>query len=166
MKLGRLPLRLACVLPLVVAACGGSSGGTGTGQGGGTTAPLAVDEARFLTQATFGPTRDEIDRLAKIGYEKWFQEQRNAPASLTRPGLTALPAFPGITQQHRLNKWWRHAVQGEDQLRQRMAWALSQIMVASESSDDLRNQPMVMAEVLRRLRAQCPRQLPTAASKR
>ena len=102
--------------------------------------------ARFLTRATFGPTRPQIDRLRAIGYAQWFDEQESAPASLTRPAMTNLPSQPGQMQQHRLDHWWEHAVIGPDQLRQRMAWALSQILVISETSSGLGAEALAMAE--------------------
>jgi uncharacterized protein (DUF1800 family) len=105
-----------------------------------------AEAARFLTRSTFGPTRTRIDRLRAIGYAQWFDEQESAPPSLTRPSMTSLQGLPGQMQQSRLDLWWEHAVIGPDQLRQRMAWALSQILVISEASSGLGAEALAMAE--------------------
>jgi hypothetical protein len=39
------------------------------------------EAARFLNQATFGATLTEIDRLQRIGYNAWLDEQLALPAS-------------------------------------------------------------------------------------
>ncbi len=101
-----------------------------------TDAPASdAEAARFLTQATFGPTRAEIARLRAIGYGLWLDQQLSMPANLTRPWLTQLEANPAfsLNSNHRVDRWHVQAVFGPDQLRQRMAFALSQILVTSDS---------------------------------
>jgi uncharacterized protein (DUF1800 family) len=51
-----------------------------------------------------------------------------------------------VYQQHRVYRWWRNAVVGPDQLRQRMAWALAQIFVVSDVGGALGNDPIGLAE--------------------
>jgi len=104
-----------------------------------------IDAHRFLLQATFGPTETEIQRLLQLGdsssaYERWIDSQIGKPASLQLPALMAsVPAAPkpdfNIPMQHRVRveKWFGNALWGEDQLRQRVAWALSQIFVVSDA---------------------------------
>ncbi len=94
-----------------------------------------AEAARFLTQATFGPNLSEIARLRGIGYGQWLEQQLSMPASYTFPWLAGLVANPdfSLNSGHRVDRWWVQAVYGEDQLRQRMAWALSQIVVTSDS---------------------------------
>jgi uncharacterized protein (DUF1800 family) len=120
----------ACV---VITACGGGGGGDG---GGITPPPPPVinrsEAARFLRQATFGPTAAEIDRVVQVGYDRWLDQQFAAPPSLHTPALKAL-GRPS-TQEDRRDEWARLAVRGNDQLRQRVAFALSQILVVSERS--------------------------------
>ena len=95
------------------------------------------EAARFLTQASFGPTRNEIARLRQMGYRAWINEQLTLPATLTRPWLATLEANPGFTLNsgHRVDRWTVQAVTAPDQLRQRMAYALGQILVVSDSGD-------------------------------
>jgi uncharacterized protein (DUF1800 family) len=96
----------------------------------------ASDASRFLTQATFGPTPAEITRVQQIGYSAWIDEQIAAPASLTRPWLLSLQAADldyVVSSGHRVDRWAVMATTAPDQLRQRMAFALSQIFVVSDS---------------------------------
>lgn len=66
------------VLTTLLAACGGGGGGD---SGGGTPPPVTempaarAKAARFLTQASFGPTDAAIDRAMLIGYAAWIDEQ-------------------------------------------------------------------------------------------
>ena len=107
--------------------------------------PLTRLEAhRFLIQTTFGPTEAEIKRLleygyAPNGYERWIDAEIAKPVSLMLPELIALvPADRqnmGASQMQadRVDLWFRKVMTGDDQLRQRVAWALSQIMVVSDN---------------------------------
>jgi len=94
-----------------------------------------AEAARFLTQATFGPTLAEIARLRGIGYGQWLEQQLSMPPALTGPWLDGLIANPdfSLNSNHRVDRWWVQSVFGQDQLRQRMAWALSQILVTADS---------------------------------
>ena len=94
-----------------------------------------AEAARFLTQATFGPTRSEIARLRGIGYGQWLEQQLSMPPTLTRPWLDNLTLNPefSLNSGHRVDRWWVQAVFAPDQLRQRMAFALSQILVTADS---------------------------------
>ena len=120
-------------LGLAASGCGGG-GGSGGGGAGVAVAPLATasEAARFLTQATFGPTTAEIERLTATGYEAWLQEQMQLPRSSHLSYVDGFGLGPEPPQQHRIDGWWQIAVTGPDQLRQRVAFALSQILVVSE----------------------------------
>ena len=108
--------------------------------------------ARFLTQASFGPTLSEIDRLARIGYNAWLSDQSTRPISLQLPFLDALiqQAIAAgqpieVWQDKRQEIWWKNALQNSDQLRQRMAFALSQILVISDQNGALEGNPTAIA---------------------
>ena len=110
------------------------------------------EAARFLIQATFGATQDEITKVAAKGYSAWINEQISAvPASShrtetihdfnrnqtnagagNRDPVTLAYQYPGGA--HRQAAWWKIAVEGPDQLRQRVAFALSQILVISDTN--------------------------------
>jgi uncharacterized protein (DUF1800 family) len=94
--------------------------------------------ARFLTQSTFGPSHEDIDFLRFIGYAAWFDDQQHKPISKERPYVADLEdQGKNLNQTHRMLVWWKNAIQGQDQLRQRVAFALSQIMVISDQDDSL-----------------------------
>ncbi len=137
-------------LATVLAACGGGGGGSD-----GSTSPPGVpappppafsnipqsdaEAARFLTQATFGPTTAEIARLRQIGYSRWLDEQLDSavtPPTLVLPHLQQLVAngvlADDLRQQNRRNYWLWQAATARDQLRMRMGFALSEIFVVSD----------------------------------
>ena len=104
--------------------------------------------ALFLNRASFGSTEKSINEiLQKKTYEAWLDEQYKAPATLHTPLVRALAnkmcanrnndnelmldsweiAYP----RHQI--WWETALKAKDQLRQRVALALSEIIVISDS---------------------------------
>lgn len=122
----------ACVL---LASCGGGSSGPGAPPGPPPPPPLSTAQAfQFLNQATFGATESETQRVIDLGLEGWINQQIAQPTSLQLPYLQSLPEpdrAPRL-QPERVDSWYRHVIDGPDQLRQRVAFALSQIMVVSE----------------------------------
>jgi uncharacterized protein (DUF1800 family) len=99
--------------------------------------PIGKAEAfQLLNQATFGATEAEAQRLISMGIEAWVDDQLQQPASLQLPHLRSLPRpqFLGELQTDRIDIWFRNALAGNDQLRQRVAFALSEIMVVSQLS--------------------------------
>ncbi|GAA0714867.1 DUF1800 domain-containing protein [Dokdonella soli] len=106
-----------------------------------------AEAARFLTMATFGPTPASIAQLRSVGYGQWIDQQLSMPTTPERPYVQALDAGvknPG--QADRMEAWFANAVTAPDQLRQRAAWALSQIMVASDQLGNLPEDPITLAE--------------------
>lgn len=104
-----------------------------------------ADTVRFLEQSSWGPTNSEVARVQSIGLRAYLNEQLNAPTS-GYPNL----AFPlddqtqecpaGSPQECGRDKFTMYPIQktfftnaltGQDQLRQRVAWALHQIHVVS-----------------------------------
>lgn len=112
------------------------------------------EAARFLTQATFGPTVPDIAKVRTIGYSAWIDQQMNQVAmTAARPHMEAVNAAmvaaatgDTIGQNQRLSRWFHTAVTGPDQLRQRTAWALSQIFVISDSNGAISGEPIQMSE--------------------
>ncbi|MGA9334452.1 MAG: DUF1800 family protein [Rudaea sp.] len=106
-----------------------------------------AEAARFLTMATFGPTPEEIARLRGIGYSQWIEQQLAMPTTLERPTVETLDAGvqnPG--QGDRREQWLKAVLTSPDQLRQRTAWALSQIMVVTDQGNKLGQDPVALAE--------------------
>ncbi len=103
-----------------------------------------VDAGRFLTQSTFGPNATAIGHLRDIGYLAWLDEQFAMPPSLHLPYVLALEANEPIYQNARQEAWWLRAVQAPDQLRQRVAFALSELFVVSDRSGTIEGSPKGM----------------------
>ena len=100
------------------------------------------EAARFLTQATFGPTSADIANVMRLGYSEWIDEQLSMPATLSEPTVEAIAnartaAKQNNSQTQRLNRWWWQATYAPDQLRQRMAFALGQIFVVSDQNSGI-----------------------------
>ncbi|MEM1410972.1 MAG: DUF1800 domain-containing protein [Pseudomonadota bacterium] len=117
--------------------------------------PTEAEASRFLSQATFGPTTAEVARLRTLGIDAWLDEQLSLPMTPLYAPLRAEVdrwAAEGrlcngddpdaeeagecrfdtdfITDRRGL--WWVNAIRAPDQLRQRMTFALSQLMVVSD----------------------------------
>lgn len=118
---------LALAMALTVAAC---SGARGTSDGG--TPPTAVEASRFLSQATYGPTEADISRVRASGYSQWIDQQMVMPAQshLAEIDRRLGPGADANAFDFHYS-YWKQAVTGPDQLRQRMAFALSEIFVIS-----------------------------------
>lgn len=92
--------------------------------------------ARFLNQATFGASPAEIKAVRALGYPAWIEKQfkQKIGGHLTNVFASANPD-PNDTYPATLtfNTWWKQSITAPDQLRQRVAFALSQILVVSEA---------------------------------
>lgn len=101
---------------------------------------------QFLNQATFGATEAGAQRVIDMRFEAWIDDQLARPASLQLPHVQSLPLpqFIGELQNDRVDIWFRNALHGNDQLRQRVAFALSEIMVVSQLGV-LNNYPYALA---------------------
>lgn len=97
--------------------------------------PSATEASRFLQQATFGPTMSEIDALAQSNYNAWLDAQFNIPQTLTLPLIEpyykVLKKGENLKQDQYFSAFWKTAATAPDQLRQRVAFALSEIFVIS-----------------------------------
>ena len=156
-------------VPSFPSANGGAAGGDGSSTGGTQTPPpaaepadlrdlvgdpVATDVARFLTQATFGPNEEELLALYEdeADFASWIDAQISVPQSEALRRLDAHMRDSDLDPLDKTNldvEWqkrmlvsdviWETFVHGEDQLRQRVAFALSQIFVISDLSDALFN---------------------------
>ena len=118
------------------------------------TGVTATDAARFLTQATFGPTKAEIDALTGGSIDTWLNTQLALPFTSHRTatvadrnsfgGSNSFTNWNAIHMPNRQSAWFKIALTAPDQLRQRVAYALSQILVVSDISlgDDNRSEPL------------------------
>ncbi len=107
---------------------------------------LTPDAVRLAAQATFGPTVAVVQDIEQSGAAAWVDAQLQLPPS-------DLGTYPVIVREHRhvvcptgsppvcardnfspfltQTAFFRNAIAGPDQLRQRVAFALSQIVVVS-----------------------------------
>lgn len=127
-----------------------AAGITACGSGGSSPAPAPVpvppsagpsadEAARFLTQATFGPTDSDIARVQAIGYSAWLDEQFALPAVPHLPYVQAnFVAGPNVSNFNFMqDSFWQQAIPAQDQLRQRIKFALSQIAVVSGADNTI-----------------------------
>ena len=133
------------------------------------TAEKRLDAARLLRQASFGPSPSEIERVAGMSTSAWLNEQFAAPASRYTPreyyppnrpddcvNNNAQPVTPtSYCQRDNYTlfptqiEFYKQAITGPDQLRQRVAWAWSQFFVISATDV---NMPYGMGDYQQMLR--------------
>ncbi len=146
------------ILGVLLAACGGGDGG-GTPASSPPPAvtpppapPLAsADAARLLEQATFGVTASDLAHVQSVGIDAYINEQfaypptqytgftytpHTAPATCKSdgsnpPDAASLCARDQYSPFQVQRAFFTHALANPDQLRQRVAFALSQIMAVS-----------------------------------
>ncbi|MFO1477362.1 MAG: DUF1800 family protein [Verrucomicrobiota bacterium] len=104
--------------------------------------------ARFLSQATFGPSAAEIKNVRSQGYAGWIAKQFKLPVSGHLTNVIALAGGDlgsAYNSSYTFNTWWQQSVSAPDQLRQRVAFALSEILVVSENGVLGQNAPALSA---------------------
>ncbi|TAG84990.1 MAG: DUF1800 family protein, partial [Burkholderiales bacterium] len=135
---GFAPSALLTGLPLPSAATRRSGADVMGYINGGCVAPMRPsksDAARLLTQATFGPTIASIDEVHAKGATQWLNEQLALP--LHNPShwqyvyVDKGPKGDSRYVNSTMESFWLQAVRGNDQLRQRMVFALTEIFVVS-----------------------------------
>ncbi len=154
-----LRLSLAALTAAALVACGGGGGGEGGDnalrEGQAAVPSSRTDAQRFLTQASFGPVDTDVERVMAIGYGAWIDEQLARPASSHLANWQAYDAWrkadntsASAGQDGVFHSFWRTALVGEDQLRQRVAYALSQIFVISMMDGTVGDNPQAAAAYL------------------
>jgi uncharacterized protein (DUF1800 family) len=130
---------------LILSGCG-NGGGSGVSRGpaldaaaaSAVVATTATDAARFLTQATYGVTDADVTSVQSLGFAKWIANQETIPQESSQAYLDArLAAMVATNAKATLNSsnfyetFWLNAATGQDQLRERVKLALSEIFVIS-----------------------------------
>jgi uncharacterized protein (DUF1800 family) len=100
--------------------------------------PGLLSAARLLDQAAFGPTPQSLDEVQSRGAAAWIEDQFNAPESAL--------SLTGDLRAQMLSR----LAQAPDQLRQRMVWALSQIIVVSMDKNNYANEYIPYLQILSR----------------
>ena len=119
-------MRFAAVAMISTLICNAQSPGPGM---------PATAAARILEQATWGPTPASVAQLQAMGFDKWFQSQLSATMTTyaNQPMLTSTGTNFGNMGGLQV-QFFENALYNPDQLRQRVAFALSEIWVVSKSS--------------------------------
>ena len=131
------PPAAALAAAVVLSACGGGGGGSGSEPPAPAPPPVASltaqESSRFLAQASFGANRAEVDRMRGLGVAGWLDEQFALPLG---QGHVEWLRAQGFEASNFVNSRapidysiWRKFLSSPDQLRQRMVYALTQIMV-------------------------------------
>ncbi len=95
----------------------------------------ATAAARLLDQTTFGPTTALIQHVQQEGVTAWLAEQYATPQTVLPVVPATLPSVcPNDAEQCTESEWWQTVLTGNDQLRQRVAFALSELFVISQDS--------------------------------
>ena len=123
----------ASLAGLALAACGGGDGSNGPIA---TPKPTEKEAARFLMQASFGGTYAQVQDVQTKGFEAWLDAELAKPwvESDSHYNWIVNSGFIAAGQSSKLgmdNTLWRKLISAPDVLRQRVAFALSQIFVVS-----------------------------------
>jgi uncharacterized protein (DUF1800 family) len=102
--------------------------------------PTPQDAARFLSQATFGANDALISKVRSEGFDVFLNEQFATPMSSHVAFVDASTPSRWPFQQT-TDAWWTYAVAAPDQLRQRVAFALSEFFVVSRRPGTLGDYP-------------------------
>lgn len=119
-----------------------------TATGTATATMTSQAAAHFLSQATFGPTIASIIELKNMGTSAWLDAQFGMPQTMHRNYMNYYSSFAGhgaATTDEFQGSFWQQALSGKDQLRQRVAFALSQIFVISTKQDHVWEEPLGVA---------------------
>ena len=138
----------ASLLVGILGACGGDGdnvvSSADPSQGAQSDNLFATEQmtSRFLVQSTFGPTPELVSAQTGRSASAWFVSQLDRPATLHTPMIEEYIRLGNADiRSNRVARngpafaFWRATVESEDQLRQRMAFALSQILVVSDYAD-------------------------------
>lgn len=159
------------VFILGLSACSGggttASGSSTTSSGASSgqppvaaTPPTPLQAARFLTHATLGPTDASVNAVTSSGYDAWIAAQMALPPTLLEPvaqnaenllrgsstGTYGTYMIIGAgTASDFMRFWMQSQVTAPDELRQRVALALSEHFVVSFNNSNTRWNGIAMA---------------------
>jgi uncharacterized protein (DUF1800 family) len=101
-----------------------------------------TEAARMLDQTTFGPTLSAISNLQHIGVAAYLAQQFATPTTrMPAIGNPPVATCPDATYRCVWSSFWGNALTANDQLRQRVAFAYSEIFVVSTDMVNARTIP-------------------------
>ncbi len=108
------------------------------------------EAARFIAQAGFGEDLADLNALTGTSASEWVEQQLNMPGSRYLPGLLQREQ-DGLNVRGRRysDTFFDEMITGEDVLRKRMVFALSQLIVVSDL--DMSDRPLGMAYYIDKL---------------
>lgn len=156
---------LATAAALILAACGGEDddqSGSSSSGGGTSSAPpppawLSTAQSnqeatRFLLHAGFSATDDDIAAVRQLGYSAWLDREMAKPVEnlawdwMEAQGYNTIDANNYFDNSYPGDRvMWRELISSGDQLRKRVALALSQIFVVSLNGLDFSWRSSAMA---------------------
>ena len=125
-------------LALTASACGGGADSTSSPVNSNppsspTAKATEVQASRFLAQASLGSTRRDIARVREVGYAGWVDEQLAMPVISSRWEWLKSKGYDAAANKFNIagfdNVAWRWLISSQDSLRQRVTFALSEIVV-------------------------------------
>jgi len=143
------PSTLAALgVSLGLAACGGGGGGGGGGVTTGSTPPppaivlpTRAQAARFLSQASMGSSKADIDTVAAQGFAAWLDAQFAMPRATSHWDWLVAAGFATSASMNSEAGFdpvmWRQLIASPDQLRQRVGMALLDFLVVGIGGVDL-----------------------------
>ena len=142
-----LPLGLLAFL----ASCGGGGQSSNTAADPPGT-PTQQEAARFLLHAQFGASYSEIAEVKKMGFEAWLDKQMALPSSVSGWDWLKSKGYDAVDQnefffndQPTNYMVWYQIMASPDQVRRRMALALSEFFVVSNQGIQLNWPSFAMA---------------------
>lgn len=107
--------------------------------------------SRFLAHASLGATIEDIKLVSELGIDQWIEDQKDLLiTNYTNPTVEILYELYSRCKEQLGDEcdddfvpnpvmwryaWWHNTMHGSDKLRQRVAMALSEILVVSDQSD-------------------------------
>jgi uncharacterized protein (DUF1800 family) len=162
-SLSKVSAIVALTAATLLAGCGGGGGGTtpsstvGDGNASSTSQSASLPNSdaeayRFLVQSTFGPTSSDVAQVRAVGYAPWIEQQFALQLQTSHVAtVNGASSAPGPNELNQ--SWWTHAIKDPAQLRQRVAFALSEIFVISTMNDAVTNNGPMAASYLDMLTA-------------
>ena len=103
--------------------------------------PTRTEAARFLSQASMGSSRADIDQVAAIGFAAWLDQQFATPRTISHWDWLVRPAINDIANRDNEHGFdpvmWRQLIASPDQLRVRVGMALLDFLVVGISGVNL-----------------------------
>jgi uncharacterized protein (DUF1800 family) len=142
-----LPPEIILTAALPLAACGGGGGGGGGAPPSAVVPPpppppaivlpTRTESARFLSQATMGSSRADIDQVAAIGFSAWLDQQFATARTISHWDWLVQAGYRTAANTDNENGFdpvmWRQLIASPDQLRVRVGMALLDFLVVGIS---------------------------------